>query len=98
MQQKEDVENNGEDERQSRDNPDNKGEQHGSVNDGLLPVSGFGHGFDVHEELHEGGAVLRGRMVSYWDKLSFHHSPQCKGIDDDSRSLSNDDDQGACQS
>jgi hypothetical protein len=96
--QEEDIEDNGEEERDGRDGPDDEGEQHGEVDDRLLLVAGLGHGLDVLEELDERALVFRGGMVTDRNELGLHDGPQGEGVDDHARSLSDYDKEGTWQS
>lgn len=76
MPEKKDVEQDGKEERQEGNNPDEQGEQHGEVDDCLLFVSLLHHGFDVEEELRDGGFALGCSVFSLGYDLGFHDSPK----------------------
>lgn len=99
MPQKENIEDDREEERQGRDDPNDQGEQHGKVDNGLLPISRLGHGFDVDEELRDGRLSLGGSMIANGDDLSLHDSPEGQGVYGNPWALSEDNDQSAwaCQ-
>jgi hypothetical protein len=59
-----DVEKSRDDQAQGSDDPDQEGEQHGEVDDGLLLVSCLNQDLNIHEELHKVGALL-GSVVTH---------------------------------
>lgn len=93
MPEEEYVEKDGEEERQEGNDPDDQGEQHGEVDDRLLPVSLLDHGFDVEEKLGDGRFSLGRCMVSFGYEPGLYNSPQRQGVDNDAWALCQDNDQ-----
>jgi hypothetical protein len=94
--EEEEVKDRRNDQTQSRDNPNDQGEQHGEVDDSLLLVSSVDHELDIHKKLLEVGAIFC-RVIANRYELRLHDGVQSHGVESNSRSLGNNDEQRALE-
>jgi hypothetical protein len=92
--EEEDVEDDGEEQCEGADDPDDEGEQHSEVDDGLLLVASLDERVNVHEELLERGSVVCSSVIADGNELGLHDSPKRHGIDSSSRALRDDEEEG----